>query len=233
MKWPVRMTKLNETPDKVVPQSGSQEEPKTNYIIIPPLSPDDGGSDKLRVMGLIGDLDEEKASEIMYGMLSLFQSGTKEMPKNPDDPKCEKVVEVHEPFEIIISTHGGSASDMFGIYDLMRKMQNDNCEIHTYGLGKVMSAGVLLLAAGTKGQRKIGANCRVMLHAVAGGSIGEIHDLENEVEEVRWIQEQYILSLVKETAMSKKYLTNLLKKKVNIYIGAEEAVELGIADEVI
>jgi ATP-dependent protease ClpP protease subunit len=72
-----------------------------------------------------------------------------------------------------------------------------------------------------------------MLHAVAGGSQGEIHDLENEVEEVRWIQEQYILSLVKETAMSKKYLTNLLKKKVNIYIGAEEAVELGIADEVV
>jgi len=33
--------------------------------------------------------------------------------------------------------------------------------------------------------------------------------------------------------MSKKYLTNLLKKKVNIYIGAEEAIELGIADEVI
>ncbi len=233
MKWSVRMIKLNETPDKVTPLSGSQEEePKANYIIIPPPPLDDSESNKVRVIGLVGDLDEEKASEIMYGMLSLFQSGTKEIPENPDDPECEKLIKTYEPFEIIISTHGGSASDMFGIYDLMRKMQ-DNCEIHTYGLGKVMSAGVLLLAAGTKGQRKIGANCRVMIHAVAGGSHGEIHDLENEVGEVRWIQEQYIRSLVKETAMSKKYLTNLLKKKVNIYISAEEAVELGIADEVV
>jgi hypothetical protein len=39
--------------------------------------------------------------------------------------------------------------------------------------------------------------------------------------------------MVEETAMTKKYLMNLLKKKVNVYISAQEAVDLGIADEVI
>ena len=218
--------------EKTIPLSGSQDDnTQTNYIIIPPPSSDD--ENKLRVIGLVGDLDEEKASELMYGMLSLYQSGIKEIPKDPDDPECEELIEIYKPFEFIISTHGGNTSDMFGIYDLMRKMQTDGCEVHTYGLGKVMSAGVLLLAAGTKGQRRIGANCRVMIHAVAGGSVGEIHDLETEMDEIRWVQDQYIQSLVKETAMSKKYLTNLLKKKVNVYIGAQEAVDLGIADEVV
>jgi len=33
--------------------------------------------------------------------------------------------------------------------------------------------------------------------------------------------------------MSKKYLSNLLKKKVNVYLSAQEAVDLGIADEVV
>ncbi len=222
----------NPEEEKTIPLSGSQDDnTQTNYIIIPPPSSDD--ENKLRVIGLVGDLDEEKASELMYGMLSLYQGGTKEVPKDPDDSECEELIEIHKPFEFIVSTHGGTTSDMFGIYDLMRKMQSDKCEIHTYGLGKVMSAGVLLLAAGTKGQRRVGANCRVMIHAVAGGSQGEIHNLETEMDEIRWVQDQYIQSLVKETAMSKKYLTNLLKKKVNIYIGAQEAVDLGIADEVV
>ena len=72
-----------------------------------------------------------------------------------------------------------------------------------------------------------------MIHAIAGGSVGEIHSLETEMDEIRWVQDQYIRSLVKETAMSKKYLINLLKKKVNVYISAQDAVDLGIADEVI
>jgi ATP-dependent protease ClpP protease subunit len=33
--------------------------------------------------------------------------------------------------------------------------------------------------------------------------------------------------------MSEKYLKKLLSRKVNVYLNAEEAVELGIADEII
>ena len=51
-----------------------------------------------------------------------------------------------------------------------------------------MSEKVLLLAAGTKGQRKIGKHCRVMRHSVRGGHVGTIHSLENEMDETRWIQ---------------------------------------------
>ena len=47
------------------------------------------------------------------------------------------------------------------------------------------------------------------------------------------IQKDYIEVLVKETKMTKKQLKNMLERKVNVYLSAEEAVELGIADEVI
>ena len=117
-------------------------------------------------------------------------------------------------------------------YDTMRMIRQE-CEIHTFGLGKVMSAGVLLLAAGTKGKRKIGKNCRVMLHSVIGGSHGSIHNLENEMEEIRFLQEQHIKCLIEETDMTKRYLNKLLNRKMNVYLTAEEAVELGIADEVV
>ena len=48
-----------------------------------------------------------------------------------------------------------------------------------------MSAGTLLLAAGTKGKRKIGKHCRVMIHSVIGGSVGPMHQLDNEMKEVK------------------------------------------------
>ena len=92
-----------------------------------------------------------------------------------------------KPIEFYISTYGGSADDMFALYDIMRQIKKTT-EIHTIGMGKVMSAGVLLLAAGTKGHRKIGKNCRVMIHSVIGGNHGPLHNLMNEMEAIEQIQ---------------------------------------------
>ena len=106
-------------------------------------------------------------------------------------------------------------------------------EIHTIGMGKVMSAGVLLLAAGTKGKRKIGKYCRVMIHSVIGGSHGSLPNLANEMEAIQQIQKDYSEALITETNMSSKQLQDLLERKVNVYLSAQEAVDLGIADIII
>ena len=187
--------------------------------------------EELRIIGLIGEVSEERTTEVISSMLQLKQSGTKEVLEDPEK-EDSPLVKVYDPFELWISTYGGSAMDMFAIYDVMRLMREE-CDITTFGIGKVMSAGVLLLAAGTKGKRKIGANCRVMLHSVIGGSQGPIHSLENEMDEIRWIQDQHVKCLVEETNMSSRHLKKLLGRKVNVYLNAEEAVELGIADEVV
>jgi len=182
-------------------------------IILPVIEND------LNLVSLCGDIDEEKCLETIQAMRILHSMAEE---NNAGDPFR---------FEFLISTCGGTASDMFAVYDTMRMIRED-CEITTRGLGKVMSAGVLLLAAGTKGKRLIGVNCRLMIHSVVSGHMGELHNLENELEEVKWTQEQYIKCLARETDMTKKYIKNLLNRKVNVYLTAEEAVEHGIADEV-
>ena len=181
-----------------------------------------------RIIGICGDLDEEKAGELMYGIMSLLDDGTTYTVKNPNSENPE-ITASYEPFEFVISTLGGSAQEMFGLHDLMRAVR-EKCEIHTVGLGKVFSAGTLLLASGSKGQRKIGKNCRVMIHSVISGNHGSIHNLENEMDEIRWTQERYIEAMVDETNMTKTHLKKILNRKVNAYFTAEEAVELGIAD---
>ena len=186
---------------------------------------------RIRMISLFGEVEEERASELCFSMIALKEMGKRDALEDPEDIDSD-IITTYAPFTFNISTYGGSAVEMFAIYATMR-MSRQECEIHTFGLGKVMSAGVLLLAAGTKGKRKIGKNCRVMLHSVIGGSHGSIHNLENEMEEIRFLQEQHIKCLIEETDMTKRYLNKLLNRKMNVYLTAEEAVELGIADEVV
>jgi ATP-dependent Clp protease protease subunit len=167
----------------------------------------------INLIGLFGDVSEKKAEEAIYALKTL------------------EILETEE-FEFYISTHGGNASDMFAIYDMMR-LTRDKCNIATVGLGKVMSAGVLLLAAGTKGKRKVGKNCRIMIHSVIGGSAGPLHDLENEMKEINKMQEMYIDALCDESDLTRGKIRDLFSKNVNIYLSAKEAVEYGIADLII
>ena len=118
---------------------------------------------------------------------------------------------------------------MFYVYDIMRDIR-DKSPIYTKGIGKVMSAGVLLLASGTKGQRKIGKYCRIMMHGVNAGHHGYLADVENEFKETKFIQSMYIKALAEETSMSEQYVKKIMNKKTNFYLNAEEAVKLGIAD---
>jgi len=195
----------------------------------------------MSTVGLVGDITEESSNEVIFSMLLLHEKQSTDylttilsMGEEEVKDLSEEDLSLLKPnIDFYISTNGGSADEMFGIYDVMRFIKDGGVSsITTCGIGKVMSAGVLLLAAGTKGQRRVGKHCRIMLHSVIGGSTGPMHQLENEFAEVKKIQDTYIKALVEETNMTEKDLRDLLEKKTNVYLSAEEAVELGIADEV-
>jgi ATP-dependent Clp endopeptidase proteolytic subunit ClpP len=185
---------------------------------------------ELRMVGIYGEIEEASALHAI-GFLIDYSETKLLTNKDEEDPESE-LIEITLPIEMLISTPGGSADDMFAIYDVMRTVR-EKCDIVTYGLGKVMSAGVLLLAAGTKGQRKIGKHCRVMIHSVVAGSVGSFHTLENEMSEIRHTQDAYFKALSKETKLTPAKLKKLVGKRVNVYLSAEEAVEMGIADIIV
>ena len=176
---------------------------------------------ELRVVGLFSVIEEEKIAEIIHAMLYMNEVN-----------KAQKEEKKKKEIKFYLSTYGGSADDMFALYDMMKLVQKDT-EISVIGMGKVMSAGVLILAGGTQGKRKIGRNCRVMIHSVIAGNQGSLHNLVNEMEAIKDLQEMYIDRLVEETKMTKIQLKKMLEQKVNVYLSAEKAVEYGIADEII
>lgn len=211
----VDVLSTNETNKEAQPALSVEEQEQILQDLLggaPPKEPD------LRLIGLFTEVMDEKVAELVHALLYLDE--------------VNKVRKEDKPIGFYVCTYGGSADDMFALYDVMRQVR-ETTEIHTIGMGKVMSAGVLLLAAGTKGKRKIGKYCRVMIHSVVGGSHGSLPNLANEMEAMQQIQKDYIDALVAETSMSKKDLKKLLERKVNVYLSAEEAVELGIADIII
>jgi len=171
-----------------------------------------------RSVMFVGEVTEEKAADLISGLLVLAQT------KEEDEERAEDI-------KLYINTYGGSADEMFAIYDAMNWCKQF-CDIQTIGLGKVMSAGTLLLAAGTKGKRYISQHCRVMIHSVNGGHVGELHNLQNEMEQMAGLQESYIQAMSDETSMTKKQIQTLINKKINVYLNAEETVDKGLADEV-
>ena len=196
--------------------------------LVPRLSRKELDDVKPRSINFCGDLSEEAAMQIMSSLIYLDRNNEKILVDQETNTHYISVM----PIEFYISTFGGNAADMFGIHDLMLCIRKDT-PIQTVGLSKVMSAGVLLLASGTEGERYIGRNTRLMIHSLRAGHSGPMHELETEYEETKWLQTQYVEALSAATNMSKAYIRKLMGRKSNVYINAEEAIEFGIADKLL
>ena len=219
---------LNDGHDHPEEEDDTDPMPQDPKMILMPKNEDS------RMVGLFGEVEENKVAQLIAIMFELSEDAEVELEETVgegEEAKIETKVEVL-PIELLLSTPGGSADDMFALYDVMRVIR-EKCPIQTFGIGKVMSAGVLLLAAGTKGQRKIGKNCRVMIHSVIGGTSGSFHNLENEMAEMRYMQEAYLRALSDESNLSVSQLKRMINRKVNVYLSAEEAVKMGIADIIV
>ena len=205
-------------------EGASCEEEQSKLICIPP----DENNINSRLIGLYGPIDEDRCREMIAGLYYLKESGKETIV----DEEKKAIINHYSPIKFLISTEGGVVADAFAVYDVMRDVQKD-CEIHTFGVGVVMSAGVLLLAAGTKGQRRIGKNCRLMIHQITSGNYGHLEDLEASFNEARWCQEQYIEELCKLTKLTKNKMLSIFKKKVDFYFDSVTALKFGIVDEIV
>ena len=176
-------------------------------------------------LGLVGDLNEESAQEIYLGLVQL--NGGKIFP-NPLEEGEGDIEDVH----FIISTGGGTVYDMFGVVDMMGIVKQRR-DISTLGAGKVFSAGVPLLASGTKGKRFLTRNTRVMMHRCSAGNMGSTADLKVTHDEMREMEDQMVQLIAENSKLSVGEIHNMFSKNTDEYFSAQEAIEMGLADEII
>ena len=82
---------------------------------------------------------------------------------------------------LYINSPGGSITAGLAIYDTMQYVPND---VETVCVGQAFSMGAVLLAGGTKGQRRALPNSRILIHQPMGGAGGQASDVERHAKEI-------------------------------------------------
>jgi ATP-dependent Clp protease protease subunit len=137
-----------------------------------------------------------------------------------DSPEAE--------INLYINCEGGDMSAMLAIYDTMQYIQ---APVATYGVGQAISAGAVLLAAGTAGRRAILPHARVVLHQPAGRGQGTIPDLILQADEVVRVRGQVESILARHTGQTVEQLRHDTDR--DHVLSAEGAKSYGIVDHVI
>lgn len=95
--------------------------------------------------------------------------------------------------------------------------------------GIAASMGGVLLQAGDT--RIIGPNAMLMIHEVAGGATGKLHDMEERIELTRRLWEKLADILAERSTMTPQELIDKTYK-FDWWLDAEDAVKFGFADKV-
>jgi ATP-dependent Clp protease protease subunit len=165
---------------------------------------------KERVVFLVGPVNEATANLVVAQMLFLES-------ENPDK-------DIH----FYINSPGGSVSAGMAIYDTMQFIKPD---VSTLCTGMAASMAAFLLAAGAKGKRFALPNSTVMIHQPLGGFQGQASDIEIHAKYILSLRERLNKLLAQHTGQPVEKIDRDTDR--DFILGAAEAKEYGIVDEVI
>ena len=130
---------------------------------------------------------------------------------------------------IVIDSHGGFVHNLFAMIDLIK---TSKIPVATIGMGKAMSSGAVLLAAGTKGYRYTSPLCRTMIHEVSDESWGKSSDIQASATEAQQLNDMLFESLDKCSGKPIGYWVSHVKeaKNADVFLTAEAAKSHGLVD---
>jgi ATP-dependent Clp protease protease subunit len=131
---------------------------------------------------------------------------------------------------MFINSPGGSVTAGMAIYDTMQFIKPD---VSTYVMGQACSMGSLLAQAGAAGKRFILPNARHMIHQPSGGAGGQATDMEIQVREILEMKRYLTNIYVKHNSRGKTFEQLAHDLERDYYMGAQQAVDYGLADRVI
>ena len=134
-----------------------------------------------------------------------------------------------EYLTLIINSPGGEVNSAFAIIDAM---EGSAIPVRTIGLGMVGSCGFLTFIAGAKGHRVLTPNTSILSHQWSWGDRGKAHELFATVKEYELTQNRMMNHYVKHTGLSKAKIEEKLLPPHDVWLSAQEALDLGVCDEI-
>jgi len=165
---------------------------------------------KDRIVFLGTPIDDDVANVIIAQLLFL----------ESEDPDKDINLYVNSP--------GGSVTSGLAIYDTMQYVKP---QVSTICLGQAASMGAFLLSGGAPGKRFAVPNARIMIHQPLGGFQGQATDIEIQAKEILRLKARLNEILAKHTRQPIERIEKDTDR--DYFMGAGEAKEYGIIDEVI
>jgi ATP-dependent Clp protease, protease subunit len=163
-----------------------------------------------RIIFLGTPINDQVANVIVAQMLFL----------NSQDPDKD--------INLYINSPGGQITSGLAIYDTMRMI---TAPVSTIAIGMAASMGTILLTSGTKGKRYALPHTTIHLHQPLGGVQGQAADIEIEAKEILRMRDLLNRILHEQTTMSDELISKYTDR--NMYLTAEQAVEVGLIDGVL
>lgn len=162
-----------------------------------------------RLLWVAGPVDDNMSTVIQAQLMFLNSNSNDEIKMHIDSP-------------------GGSVKSGLSMVDVMDYI---DCEIRTINTGMAASMGSVLLGAGTKGKRMSLRFSRTMLHQSSGGFRGNIQDAEIDWAEWQKINEVLFELLGEYCGKTAEQVKNDASR--DLWLGANDALEYGIIDEIV
>jgi ATP-dependent Clp protease protease subunit len=176
-------------------------------------------------------LGMEKTEEITFDDHNHFLTG------NVDGESIEKAIRwilmgarkpsPEHPMKLHINSDGGNLTDAFALMDVMR---TSPVPIATVGMGNLMSSAFMIFAAGAKGRRAIAKNTSIMIHQFNHEYMGKYHDMKAYAEEIDRINYRMVAELSRTSGLTRQEVGTKLLNPSDVWLTAEQLVELGFAD---
>lgn len=132
---------------------------------------------------------------------------------------------------IFISSYGGEVYSMIAMRDLIKTSTK---KVATIAVGKAMSSGAFLLAAGSQGLRYASPNSTILIHEISTGFEGKNSALLEKAIGMDALNKQVFGMFSKDTNTTHGYWIEELKKRGDgdIKLSATQAKKLGIIDHI-
>tara|TARA_B100001540_G_scaffold290427_1_gene287136 strand:- start:56 stop:631 length:576 start_codon:yes stop_codon:yes gene_type:complete len=128
---------------------------------------------------------------------------------------------------VFLYIHSGGG-DLFAGLSALDHLRNNRVKVITVADGFVASAATLMLLAGA--ERKALKNAKILIHQLSTFFAGKYGEMCDEMTNSNELMESLRSVYQQETNMTAKKVNSMLKKE--IHINSDEAVKLGVVDEV-
>jgi ATP-dependent Clp protease, protease subunit len=129
---------------------------------------------------------------------------------------------------LYINSTGGDLYSTFALIDIMR---NSNHPIRTIAVGSAMSAAFLIFASGD--ERFVGKNTSLMCHQFSDSTEGKYHDIKATMKDNELTNTKMVEILKEATGLAPSVIRKKLLPASDVYLTADEAIELGVADKIL